>query len=114
MADLFRVVLPQLRLAICGGALLVALHLLAEFGLFAMVRFDTFTTAIYDQFQSTFSGPAANMLGGVLALCCLAILLLEGASRGRRAMPASVRAPRANSSGSRWAGCRRSLFSSRC
>ena len=34
----FRVVLPQLRLAICGGALLVALHLLAEFGLFAMVR----------------------------------------------------------------------------
>lgn len=79
----FRVVLPQLRLAICGGALLVALHLLAEFGLFAMVRFDTFTTAIYDQFQSTFSGPAANMLGGVLALCCLAILLLEGASRGK-------------------------------
>ena len=28
----FRVVLPQLRLAICGGALLVALHLLAEYG----------------------------------------------------------------------------------
>ncbi|MDU7372382.1 MAG: iron ABC transporter permease, partial [Klebsiella michiganensis] len=54
----FRVVLPQLRLAICGGALLVALHL-------------------------TFSGPAANMLAGVLALCCLAILLLEGASRGK-------------------------------
>ena len=79
----FRVVLPQLKLAICGGALLVALHLLAEFGLFAMVRFDTFTTAIYDQFQSTFSGPAANMLAGVLALCCLAILLLEGASRGK-------------------------------
>ncbi len=66
----FRVVLPQLRLAICGGALLVALHLLAEYGLYVMIRFDTFTTAIYDQFQSTFSGPAANMLAGVLALCC--------------------------------------------
>ena len=60
----FRVVLPQLRLAICGGALLVALHLLAEYGLYVMIRFDTFTTAIYDQFQSTFSGPAANMLAG--------------------------------------------------
>ena len=71
----FRVVLPQLRLAVCGGALLVALHLLAEYGLYVMIRFDTFTTAIYDQFQSTFSGPAANMLAGVLALCCLAILL---------------------------------------
>ncbi len=79
----FRVVLPQLRLAICGGALLVALHLLAEYGLYVMIRFDTFTTAIYDQFQSTFSGPAANMLAGVLALCCLAILLLESVSRGK-------------------------------
>jgi iron(III) transport system permease protein len=76
----FRVVLPQLKLAICGGALLVALHLLAEYGLYAMIRFDTFTTAIYDQFQSTFSGPAANMLAGVLALCCLAFLLLESAT----------------------------------
>jgi ABC-type Fe3+ transport system permease subunit len=64
-------------------ALLVALHLLAEYGLYVMIRFDTFTTAIYDQFQSTFSGPAANMLAGVLALCCLAILLLEGATRGK-------------------------------
>lgn len=81
MAGLFRVVLPQLKLAICGGALLVALHLLAEYGLYVMIRFDTFTTAIYDQFQSTFSGPAANMLAGVLALCCLAILLLEGHPR---------------------------------
>jgi iron(III) transport system permease protein len=49
-----------------------------------MIRFDTFTTAIYDQFQSTFSGPAANMLAGVLALCCLAFLLLESATRGKR------------------------------
>ena len=58
-----RVILPQLRLAICGGALLVGLHLLAEYGLYAMIRFDTFTTAIVDQFQSTFNGPAANHAG---------------------------------------------------
>lgn len=82
-AVFYRVVLPQLKLAIFGGALLVALHLLAEYGLYAMIRFDTFTTAIYDQFQSTFSGPAANMLAGVLGLCCLVILLLEGATRGK-------------------------------
>ena len=36
-----RVVLPQLRLAVGGGALLVGLHLLAEYGLYAMIRFDT-------------------------------------------------------------------------
>ena len=92
----FRVVLPQLKLAICGGALLVALHLLAEYGLYVMIRFDTFTTAIYDQFQSTFSGPAANMLAGVLALCCLAILLLEGVTRGKPVMRASAQGRHVN------------------
>ncbi|WP_433765576.1 ABC transporter permease [Pseudomonas putida] len=81
-AVFFRVVLPQLRLAICGGALLVGLHLLAEYGLYAMIRFDTFTTAIFDQFKSTFNGPAANLLAGVLALFCLVMLTIESAARG--------------------------------
>lgn len=79
-----RVVLPQLRLAIMGGVLLVGLHLLAEYGLFAMLRFDTFTTAIYDQFQSTFSGPAASMLAGVLVALCLAFLIADALLRGGR------------------------------
>jgi len=79
-----RVVLPQLRLAICGGALLVGLHLLAEYGLYAMIRFDTFTTAIIDQFQSTYNGVAAYMLALVLVLCCFVLLGLEAAVRGRR------------------------------
>lgn len=77
-----RVVLPQLRPAILGGTLLIGLHLLAEYGLYAMIRFDTFTTAIVDQFKSTFSGPAANMLSGVLVVCCLALLVLDGIARG--------------------------------
>ena len=79
----FRVILPQLRLAIAGGALLVSLHLLAEYGAFAMVRFDTFTTAIYEQFQSTFNGAAANMLASVLVFFCLLLLLAESRTRGR-------------------------------
>lgn len=78
-----RVVAPQLRLALLGGALLIGLHLLAEYGLFAMIRFDTFATAIMDQFQSTFNGPAANMLAVVLVACCLGLLWLEAAIRGR-------------------------------
>lgn len=78
----FRVVLPQLRLAICGGSLLVGLHLLAEYGLYVFIRFDTFTTAIVDQFQSTFNGPAANMLAGVLIAYCFALLALEILVRG--------------------------------
>ncbi len=77
-----RVVLPQLRLALCGGSLLIGLHLLAEYGLYGMIRFDTFTTAIVDQFQSAYSGPAANMLAGVLVVCCLGLLALEAGIRG--------------------------------
>lgn len=81
-AVFFRVILPQLRLALLGGALLVALHLLSEYGLFVMIRFDTFTTAIFDQFKSSYNGPAANMLAVVLVACCLALLGGETLLRG--------------------------------
>lgn len=77
------VVLPQLRPALLGGVLLVGLHLLAEFGALQLLRFPTFTTAIYDQFQSSFNGPAANVLAGVLVVCCAALLLGEVWLRGR-------------------------------
>lgn len=82
-AVFFRVILPQLRLAGLGGAVLVSLHLLAEYGAFAMIRFDTFTTAIMVQYQSTFNGAAGSMLAGVLALLCLVLLFGEVAARGR-------------------------------
>ena len=78
----FRVVLPQLRIALTGGALLVGLHLLAEYGAFAMIRFDTFTTAIMTQYQSTFNGAAGNMLASVLVFFCLLLLVAEVRSRG--------------------------------
>ncbi|MGH3348303.1 MAG: ABC transporter permease, partial [Nocardioides sp.] len=78
------VVLPQLRPALLGGSLLVGLHLLAEFGALQLLRFPTFTTAIYDLYGSTFNGAAANMIAGVLVLCCLVLLLGELRLRGRR------------------------------
>ncbi|MBV6757873.1 ABC transporter permease [Rhodococcus opacus] len=81
-AVFFRVVVPQLRLAIAGGALLVSLHLLAEYGAFVFIRFDTFTTAIFEQYQSTFNGTAATMLAGVLVLLCLTLLVIESVVRG--------------------------------
>lgn len=79
-----RVVLPQLRPAVLGGALLVGLHLLAEYGAVQMLRFPTFTTAIYDQYKSAFNGPAANMIAGVLVLACVLLLTLELRLRGHR------------------------------
>ena len=77
-----RVVLPQLRLAILGGGLLIGVHLLAEYGAFAMLRFSTFTTAIFEQFQATFNGAAGSTLAGMLVLLCLMLLVGEAAARG--------------------------------
>src|SRR3546814_15282023 len=51
-ATFFRVVLPQLRPAILGGSLLVALHMFSEVGALKTLRFPTFTTASYDQFKN--------------------------------------------------------------
>lgn len=80
---LFRVIVPQLRLATLGGGLIVALHLLAEYGAFAFIRFDTFTTAIVVAYQSTFAGPSAASLGIVLALLSVIVLAIEATARGR-------------------------------
>lgn len=77
------VVLPQLKPALLGGVLLVGLHLLAEFGALSLLRFPTFTTAIYDQYGSTFNGRAATAMAGVLVLLCLVLLLAELRFRGR-------------------------------
>jgi iron(III) transport system permease protein len=82
-AVLLRVVIPQLRLAILGGGLIVALHLLSEYGAFAFIRFDTFTTAIVVAYQSTFAGPSAASLGIVLALLSVIVLGIEATARGR-------------------------------
>ena len=78
-----RVMLPQLRPALLGGMLLVLLHLLAELGALEMLRFPTFTTAIFDQFGSSFNSAAANMLASVLVALCLLALLAELGLRGR-------------------------------
>lgn len=84
VATFRRVVLPQLRPALLGGSLLVGLHLLAEFGALANLRFPTFTTAIYDQYRSTFNGPEASALASVLVLGCLILLMADLRLRGPR------------------------------
>ena len=79
-----RVVLPQLRPALLGGSLLVGLHLLSEFGALQLLRVETFTTAIYDQYSSSFSSPTASTLAAVLLLLCALLLVGELRLRGLR------------------------------
>ncbi len=78
-----RVVLPQLRPSMFGGALLVALNALVEFGAFALMRFRTFTTEIYAAYQAGFGGDEAAALAVVLLAICLACLAAEQVLRRR-------------------------------
>ena len=78
----FRVVLPQLRPAALGGLLLVSIHLLAEFGALELIRFPTFTVAILEQYDTSFTGVSAQVLAAVLVLLCFALLGLEQVARG--------------------------------
>jgi iron(III) transport system permease protein len=79
-----RVVLPQLRPALLGGMLLVALNTLTEFGAFALLRYRTFTTEIYAEYRTSFNGPEAALLASVLLALCLACLVAEYRVRGTR------------------------------
>jgi iron(III) transport system permease protein len=82
-ACFLRVVLPQLRPALLGGMLLVALNVLVEFGAFSLLRYRTFTTEIFAEYRTGFAGPGAALLSAVLVLACLALLAAEAALRGR-------------------------------
>lgn len=78
-----RVLLPQLRPAIAAGALLSALYTLSDFAAVSLLRFESFTQAIYVQYQATFNRSYAAVLALVLVALTGAILLLESRARGR-------------------------------
>jgi iron(III) transport system permease protein len=79
----WRVVLPQLRPALLGGMLLVALSVLSEFGAFTLLRFRTFTTEIYAEYRISFDGGGTSLLGSLLIVVCLICVAAELRVRGR-------------------------------
>jgi iron(III) transport system permease protein len=79
----WRVTLGQARVAILGGCLLVALVLLAEYGAFEILGYQTFTTEIFTEFNVSFNVPTASALSLVLVLLSFVVLSGEGLARGR-------------------------------
>lgn len=79
-----RVTLPAISPAVLGGALLVGLHLLAEYGALQLLNYPTLTTAILQQYATVFNGPEATLLALVLVVFCLLLLGIEALLRGRR------------------------------
>lgn len=82
LAVLRRVTIPMLRPATGAGIVLVVLYVLSDFGAIALLRFTTFTSAIYYQ-MGGFDTGAAAILSVLLILLTLAVLGIESVSRRR-------------------------------
>lgn len=79
----WRVTFAQLRPAMASGSLLVMLYVLRDFGAVAVMRYTTFTRAIYIQYQSALDRSSAAVLALILILLSLVLLVLEHKARGR-------------------------------
>lgn len=91
-----QITLPLVLPAVAGGALLVGLYVLSDFGTVAMLRYRTFTTAIYNQFTGQIDRSGAAILSVVLILLALPLLFGEGwfSRRKRRLTSDTVWRPR--------------------
>jgi iron(III) transport system permease protein len=70
-------------LAILGGSVLVGLVVLAEFGAFEILGFNTLTTQIYTELNVGFNLPAACAFSLILVLLGAALLRGESTARGQ-------------------------------
>ena len=78
----FRSTVPIVRPAIASGALLTGLYALSDFGAVSLMRYETFTWAIFLQYES-FNSELAASLSIILIGCALVILSFESKFRGR-------------------------------
>lgn len=93
----FRVVLPQLRPAVAAGALLVALYTLSDFGAVSLLQYETFTWAIFVQYDAALDRTLGAALSLVLVALALGMVAIEAITRGRsryyRSGPGPARPP---------------------
>ena len=82
----FRVTLPQLRPALAAGSLLVALYTISDFGAVSLLRYETFTWAIYVQYTSYVDRTAAAALSLVLVGLAIVLFVTETTAHGERPM----------------------------
>jgi iron(III) transport system permease protein len=82
LATFWRVTIGQARGAILGGCVLVALVLLAEYGAFEILGYQTFTTEIFTE-NNNFSLPTACALSLVLVVLGIVVLTGDFAARSR-------------------------------
>jgi iron(III) transport system permease protein len=95
LATFWRVTLPQLRPSAAAGGLLVTLYVLSDFGAVSMLRYSTFTRAIYLQYRAAFDRAPAAVLGLLLVALTVVFLVLEARVARDRGGQFGVRGARA-------------------
>lgn len=80
------VTLPQLRPSLVSSALLVGLYTVSDFGAVSLLRYDTFTRAIYTLYRGQIDRRPAATLSLILMALAVIILVLERRTRGRAAL----------------------------
>ncbi|MDU6658483.1 MAG: ABC transporter permease subunit, partial [Neisseria mucosa] len=79
----FSAILPQLKPAIGSSILLIALHMLIEFGAVSILNYPTFTTAIFQEYEMSFDNNTAALLSAVLLVICGLVVFSENIFRGK-------------------------------
>jgi len=77
------VTVPQLRVAVSAGSLIIALHVLAEFGGLQLLSYETLTTAIMQRIRVLGAPESGRALAMVLVGGAAVLLLIERLVRGR-------------------------------
>jgi iron(III) transport system permease protein len=83
-AVLRKVTWPNIKGATFSGGLLSALYVLSDFGAVSIVRYDTFTRAIYNAYRASFDRNLAATLALILVAVTVLVLVVESRSRGRK------------------------------
>jgi iron(III) transport system permease protein len=91
LTTFFKVTLPLVRTAVAGGCVLVVLTVISEYGAFEILRYQTFTTEIFTEFQ--FDSKAAGALSVPLVLLGLLVLTVDGLLPRRTAVSNAARRP---------------------
>lgn len=73
----YYVILPQLRPAFYASGLLISLHVLGDFGVVSLMRYETFSYALYTEYMLSFEHVYAAWLALMLLAFTASLLYLE-------------------------------------
>lgn len=77
-----RLVVPAIRPATMSGSILVALYVIHDFGAVTLLRYDTFTRAIFVAYQGSLDRQRAAALAVVLMFVALLVAIIGARLRG--------------------------------